>query len=72
MLSLHKKTEPELFERACQLAIAEQQLSYGFLKKVIANKALINYSTALKAKPLPKHENVRGAAYYAQQLELNF
>ncbi len=37
MLHLHRKTEKGLFERACHLAIAEQQLSYSFLKKVIAN-----------------------------------
>lgn len=70
MLHLHRKTESGLFEKACRLAIDEKQFSYGFLKKVIANKALMDYGTALKAKPLPKHENVRGAAYYAKQLEL--
>lgn len=72
MLHLHRKTEKGLFERACHLAIAEQQLSYGFLKKVIANKALTNYGSVLRAKPLPKHENMRGAEYYAKQLELHF
>ena len=70
MLFLHRKTETGLFEKACRLAIAEKQFSYGFLKKVIANKALMDYGTALRAKPLPKHGNVRGAAYYAKQLEL--
>jgi len=72
MLHLHRKTETGLFERACLLAIAERQLSYGFLKKVIGNKALAGYSSALRAKPLPRHDNVRGAEYYAQQLELHF
>jgi transposase len=72
ILHLHRKTEIGLFERACHLAMAEQQLSYGFLKKVIANKALTNYGSALRAKPLPKHENIRGAEYYAKQLELHF
>lgn len=72
ILHLHRKTEAGLFEKACHLAIAEEQLSYGFIKKVIGNKALTGYSSALRAKPLPKHENVRGAEYYAKQLELYF
>jgi transposase len=72
ILQLHRATDADIFERACHIAIGEQQLSYGFLKKIIANKAVMQYVQTRKLKALPQHENVRGAEYYAEQLELPF
>ena len=70
IFQLHRATEPELFNRACQAAIDNEKISYGVLKNIIASKAI--YMTPMPLKPLPEHDNVRGAEYYAQQLEISF
>lgn len=70
IFQLHRATDPELFDRACQAAIDTERISYGFLKKIITSKAIYMAPTPLK--PLPEHDNLRGAEYYAQQLEISF
>ena len=66
LLSLQRKTDPVVFERACQIAIENNVLSYKFMEKIIKNKAyLINEIDFQETeKPLPKHENIRGEKYY--------
>ena len=68
IFQLQRVTQTELFDLSCQLAIDQDKTSYDFLKKIIANKAV--YMQPKKIPPLPEHDNVRGAEYYAQQLEL--
>lgn len=62
LLSLQRKTDPTLFEKACSMAIDNDLLTYRFVRNVIQNKAI---DTDCQEKiPLPKHENIRGRDYY--------
>ncbi|WP_221406846.1 IS21 family transposase [Elizabethkingia anophelis] len=65
LLSLQRKTDPVVFEKACAYAITHHLLSYKALENIIRNKAfLLNQ----EQKPLKKnpttHENIRGKEYY--------
>ena len=72
LLSLQRKTEPATFEKACQMAIDNQNYSYGFINKILTNK-MTRQPPAITEKPLPSHSNIRGKEYYAQnQQSLNF
>lgn len=66
LLSLQRKTDPALFEPACQIALDNNQLTYKFIQKVIENKAFVQNQTDMQdnQKPLPKHENIRGRQYF--------
>jgi transposase len=66
LLSLGRKTDPVLFEKACQIALDNNQLTYKFVQKVIENKTFILNETDTKnnQKPLPRHENIRGRQYF--------
>jgi hypothetical protein len=62
LLSLCRKTDPVLFQRACEIALEEGVFSYRFIKSLIENKSLL-----LKIedyKTLPQTLNVRGKQYY--------
>jgi hypothetical protein len=70
LLSLERKTDPDTFKKACQIAIENQNYSYMFLLNILKN----NMAYQQESKPeqsLPEHENIRGRAYY-NQLTLNF
>jgi len=70
LLNLHRKTDPEIFNKACEQAISCQCYSYRFILKIIENlKKHSPEQTHLN--PLPEHENIRGKNYY-QQLTINF
>lgn len=73
LLVLCQKTELADFEKACQIAIDNQQLTYTFVKKVIENKMTkqTDADLSIQQKVLPAHENIRGKAYYIQTI-LNF
>jgi len=66
LLSLQRKTELPLFERACQMAIDNEQLTCRFVKNVLENKTylLAEAEEENLQTPLPKHENIRGKEYY--------
>ena len=66
LLSLQRQTDPVLFERACQLAIDNNILSYKFIERIIKKRTyLVNEIDFPETeKPLPKHENIRGEKYY--------
>jgi len=66
LLSLQRKTELPLFERACQMALNHGQLTCKFVQKVIENKTYLLYETEDENEqtPLPEHENIRGKEYY--------
>jgi transposase len=63
LLSLQRKTDPVLFERACQVAIDNNFLSYNFVKKIIETKTCLINDTQ-NQKSLPKHNNIRGKQYF--------
>jgi hypothetical protein len=67
--SLYRKTDPIIFNRACQEALSCKNYSYRFMRKVIDN--FKNYSSQEEPRPLPAHNNIRGKDYY-KQLTINF
>ncbi len=71
LFGLQRKTEPDRFYKACQMAIDYQNYTYTFLKNILENK-MTEQKTELPDKPLPKHDNLRGKEHYQKQLELNF
>ena len=64
LLSLQRKTDQEVFHKACLMAIEHQNYSYRFIVNIMTNKMTGQPETKQK-KPLPDHENLRGRDYYA-------
>jgi len=63
LLSLSRKTEKPVFEKACKIAIENKIYSYKFIQNIIENKMEEEKGVWIQ-KTLPLHENTRGAAYY--------
>ncbi len=70
LFSLHRKTDPQIFNKACQEALSCETYSYKFILRVIENFRK-NPPGENKEKPLPDHENIRGKDYY-NQLTIKF
>jgi hypothetical protein len=70
LFSLRRKTDPEIFNKACQEALSCESYSYKFILRVIENFK-INPPEENKTKPLPNHQNIRGKNYY-NQLTIKF
>ena len=66
MFRLQRKTEPEIFSKACLIALKHENYTYGFLLNIIKNK-MTDQQDPQPEKPLPDHENIRGKSYYEQQ-----
>ncbi len=64
-MSLQRKTEADVFSKACLIAIECQKYSYKFVLNIINNK-MTDEPEATPEKPLPVHENIRGREYYKQ------
>ncbi|MBW3545682.1 MAG: hypothetical protein KY428_08825 [Bacteroidetes bacterium] len=71
LFGLHRKTEADEFDKACQMALSYQNYTYSFIKNILENK-MIDQESIMPDKPLPKHNNVRGKEYYQEQLALKF
>jgi transposase len=65
LLSLQRKTDPDIFKKACLMAIEHQNYSYRFLLNILNNKMTAQQETK-QEQPLPNHNNIRGKDYYAQ------
>lgn len=66
LLSLQRKTDPVLYNKACRIALENNTLTYKFVRSLIENKIMlqqIEHAQELQ-KPLPLHQNIRGKAYY--------
>lgn len=63
LLSLQRKTDELQFNKACQIAIENNNYSYWFIQNILKNKMTENTKTG-NEKPLPEHENVRGAGCF--------
>ncbi len=63
LLSLCRKTEKTVFDKACLIAIDHEVYSYGFIVNILQNKMTIETET-LNKPSLPKHDNTRGSGYY--------
>lgn len=66
LISLYKKSDTEVFSRACQIAIENNNLSYRFILNMIENKMTDKdiQDGQQSLFPLPQHENTRGKGYY--------
>ncbi|TVQ85125.1 MAG: IS21 family transposase [Bacteroidetes bacterium] len=71
ILSYSRKTDKEVFDKACKLAIDHQNYSYSFVSNIIKNKMTDQEPETPPEKPLPKHGNIRGKEYFIQSI-LNF
>ncbi len=71
LFSLCKRTPPNTFNKACQMAIDNRNFSYGFVMNVIKNK-MTEYVQEEPDKDLPEHNNIRGKEYYNNQLSFKF
>ena len=70
LLSLYKKTDTEIFNKACEHAISCKSYSYRFILNIIDNLKKQPFQQNLPT-PLPDHGNIRGKDYY-EQLTLKF
>lgn len=71
LFRLQRRYDPDRFEKACSLAIAQEQYSYRAVSRLLENPLLLTDEEPQPLAPLPRHSNVRGADYY-KQLSLNF
>jgi hypothetical protein len=65
-MNLQRKTEVEVFSKACRIAIDYQNYSYRFVANILKNK-MTDEPEAAPSKPLPVHKNTRGRDYYTQK-----
>jgi transposase len=63
LLSLARKTDPQRFDKACQIALDVHKYSYRFVQSLVEGKSLLMEETE-NYKPLPRTEHVRGKHYY--------
>lgn len=63
ILNLGRKTNHEIFIKACTLAMEHHNYSYKFLKQILENRMTENQEESL-IKSLPNHTNIRGAEAY--------
>ena len=68
ILSYSRKTDKEVFDKACKLAIDHQNYSYSFVRNIITNKMTDQNPETPPEKPLPKHGNIRGKEYFIQSI----
>ena len=65
LLSLQRKTDPDIFKKACLMAIEHKNVSYKFILNILKNKMTGQQETKPE-QPLPNHINIRGKEYYSQ------
>jgi transposase len=72
LFSLCRKTNPGIFNKACDIAMECGCYSYKYLLQVIENlKKQPKQPGEENLKPLPEHSNIRGRDYY-KQTTINF
>lgn len=70
LLSIYRKTTPEIFDVACQRAIEFKCYSYKYIQNIVEKLQKHGLPEKEIFTPLPKHKNIRGRDYY-NQLSLN-
>jgi transposase len=63
LLSLSRKTDRILFDKACAKALSAEVYSYMFVRNIIENKA-VEMADDQPHEPLPNHNNIRGKIQY--------
>lgn len=71
LLALQRKTDPLIFNKACELAVEHQNYSYKFVLNIIQNNMTACAPEGETHTALPLHSNIRGKGHY-EQLTLNF
>jgi len=64
LFSLHRKTNVQTFNKACQMAIDNKTYTYRFISNILKNK-MTNQEELNQKKSLPNHDNLRGSEYYS-------
>jgi hypothetical protein len=64
LLSMQRKNDAEIFDKACRIALENKIYSYHFIANIIKHKMTQTEPETAIQKPLPFHENTRGAGYY--------
>jgi hypothetical protein len=64
LLSLSRKTNPVLFEKACLVALEHGITGYKFVKSLLTGNHIFMDTEHDNYKPLPKTDDTRGKAYY--------
>jgi len=64
ILSLERKTPADVFSRALDIALEHRLYSYPSMMKLIQNDAWNRQQSQADEQPLPRHNNIRGKAYY--------
>ena len=65
LFSLQRKTDADIFTKACLMAIEHKNYSYRFVQNILKNKMTAEQGTK-QEQPLPNHKNIRGKEYYTQ------
>jgi transposase len=63
LLGLARKTDRDIFDKACSKALINEVYSYMFVKNMIENKA-VEITPVQLTIPLPNHDNIRGKGHY--------
>jgi transposase len=63
LFSLHRKTNTQTFNKACQMAIDNKTYTYRFISNILKNK-MTNQEESNQSKHLPDHNNLRGSKYF--------
>lgn len=63
LLSLQRKTDPIVFEKACNIAYDNDLMSYKRLQAIIHQCALLEAQNQMTIS-FPRHDNIRGKDYY--------
>jgi len=64
IFSLQRKTDKEIFRKACDKSLKYKNYSYKFLLNIIQNKMFENDDERQLKLHLPVHSNIRGRDYY--------
>jgi transposase len=70
LLSIHRKTTPEIFDEACKRAVEFKCYSYKYILSMVQKLQKDGLPETETFIPLPEHKNIRGRDYY-NQLSLN-
>jgi hypothetical protein len=63
LLSLSRKTDRILFDKACEKALYTEIYSYQVVRNIIENKT-VEMAAEKPSEPLPNHHNIRGKMQY--------
>lgn len=63
LLALHRSTRNDIFEQACNTAIARGRCSYSYIKD-LTKRLVANGTTHTQSFDMPQHGNIRGAKAY--------